>query len=203
MSDKLKEDISALMDGELATRSASRTIDILLASDELRVHWTRYHVVRDVLRHKTYPDSGGELCKRMQSCLADEPLHFPRLRLVPRRWRETVRPVAGLALAASVAVAAILAVGKLGDLPGRQESAQAPAVQVAASTRASVVSAASSSGGRIARVALQRLQWNTTEPAVAKRLNGYLVNHSEYLGGPTRGLHPYARIVAYDSTGQR
>jgi hypothetical protein len=50
---------------------------------------------------------------------------------------------------------------------------------------------------------LKRLQWNTTEPAVAKRLNGYLVNHSEYLDGPMRGLHPYARIVGYDSTGQR
>ena len=85
MSDKLKENISALMDGELGTRSAGQTIDVLLESDELRVHWTRYHVVRDVLRHKTYPDSGAELCERMRSCLADEPLHFPRPRLLPRR----------------------------------------------------------------------------------------------------------------------
>lgn len=203
MSDKLKENISALMDGELATRSASQTIDILLENDEMRVHWIRYHVVRDVLRHKAYPDSGGELCARMRSCLADEPLHFPSPRLLPRRWRETLRPVAGLALAASVAVVAILAVRGAGDSPGQRESAQAPPVQVAASTRASVIPAASSDDGRIPRAAIQRLQWNTTDPGVAKRLNGYLVNHSEYLGGPTRGLHPYARIVAYDSTGQR
>ena len=69
------------MDGELAKRSASQTIDILLENDKMRVHWTRYHVVRDVLRHKAYPDSGGELCARMRSCLADEPLHFPSPRL--------------------------------------------------------------------------------------------------------------------------
>jgi sigma-E factor negative regulatory protein RseA len=203
MSDKLKENISALMDGELTTRSASQTIDILLESDELRVHWIRYHVVRDVLRHKAYPDSGGELCERMRSYLADEPLHFPSPRLLPRRWRETLRPVAGVALAASVAVVAILAVRSLGDLPGQPESAQAPPVQVAASTPASIIPVASSADRQIRRAAVRRLQWNTTEPAVAKRLNGYLVNHSEYLGGPTRGLHPYARIVAYDSTGQR
>lgn len=203
MSDKLKENISALMDGELTTRSASQTIDLLLESDELRVHWIRYHVVRDVLRHKAYPDSGGELCERMRSCLADEPLHFPSPRLLPRRWRETLRPMAGVALAASVAVVAILAVRSLGDLPGQPESAQAPPVQVAASTPASIIPVASSADRQIRRAAVRRLQWNTTEPAVAKRLNGYLVNHSEYLGGPTRGLHPYARIVAYDSTGQR
>ena len=203
MSDKLKENISALMDGELATRSASQTIDILLESDEWRAHWSRYHVVRDVLRHKAYPDSGGELCQRMRRCLADEPLHFPSPRLLPRRWRQTLRPLAGVALAASVAVVAILAVRSLGDLPGQPESAQAPPVQVAASSPTPVIPVASSSDRQIRRATVRRLQWNTTEPAVAKRLNGYLVNHSEYLGGPARGLHPYARIVAYDSTGQR
>ncbi|MCK5362469.1 MAG: sigma-E factor negative regulatory protein [Gammaproteobacteria bacterium] len=203
MSDKLKENISALMDGELGTRSTGQTIDVLLESDELRVHWTRYHVVRDVLRHKTYPDSGAELCERMRSCLADEPLHFPSRRLLPRRWRETLRPVAGVALAASVAVVAILAVRGLGDLPGQPESAQAPPVQVAASRPASIIPASTSSDRPFRPAALKRLQWNTTEPAVARRLNGYLVNHSEYLGGPMRGLHPYARIVGYDSTGQR
>jgi sigma-E factor negative regulatory protein RseA len=203
MSDKLKENISALMDGELATRSASQTIDGLLENDALRAHWARYHVVRDVLRHKAYPDSGGELCARMRSCLVDEPLHFPRPRLLPRRWRETLRPVAGVALAASVAVVAILAVRGSGDLPGQPGSAQAPPVQVAAGTPASIIPAFTSGDSQFRPAALKRLQWNTAEPAVAKRLNGYLVNHSEYLGGPIRGLHPYARIVAYDSTGQR
>jgi sigma-E factor negative regulatory protein RseA len=203
MSDKLKENISALMDGELATRSAFQTIDVLLESDELRAHWSRYHMVRDVLRHKTYPDSGSELCARMRSCLADEPLHIPRPRLLPRRWRETLRPIAGMALAASVAVVAILAVRGLGDLPGQPESAQAPPARVAASSPASIIPVSTFGDRQFRPAVLQRLQWNTAEPAVARRLNGYLVNHSEYLGGPITGLHPYARIVAYDSTGQR
>ena len=203
MSDKLQEDISALVDGELTTRSASETIDVLLESDELRAHWTRYLVVRDVLRHKVYPDTGGELCERMRSCLADEPLHFPRSRLLPRSWRETLRPVAGVAIAASVAMVAILAVRGLGDSASQPESARAPSIQVAASSPAPMIATSASSDRQLRPGALKRLQWNTTEPAVANRLNGYLVTHSEYLGGPIRGLHPYARIVGYDSTGQR
>ena len=203
MSDNLKENMSALRDGELTTRSASETIDVLLESDELQLHWSRYHVVRDVLRHKAYPDTGGELCERVRSCLADEALHFPRSHLLSPRWRETLKPVAGMALAASVAVVAILAVRGLGDLPGQPESARAPSLQVAASTPAPIVPASISSDRQFRPAALRRLQWTTTEPAVANRLTGYLVNHSEYLGGPMRSLHPYARIVGYDTTGQR
>jgi hypothetical protein len=117
MSDKLKENMSALVDGELGVRSASETIDVLLASNELQVHWFRYHVVRDVLRHKVYPDADGKLCERVRRCLADEPLHFPRRRLLPRRWRETrriggsggdthrARPAAGARTAANRAAA--------------------------------------------------------------------------------------------------
>ncbi len=205
MSDKLTEKLSALVDGELGTRSAAETIDVLLKSNELQVHWSRYHVVRGVLRHKVYPDAGGGLCERVRRLLTDEPLHFPMPRLLPRRWRETLRPVAGVALAASVAVAAILAVRGLGQLSDQPETARAPAtrVAVAASTTAAILPASTSTQGQVRPAALRRLQWNTSEPAIAMRLNGYLVNHSEYLAGAMTGMHPYARIVAYDTTGQR
>ena len=69
MSDKTKEDMSAFMDGELARGSAVETVDVLLESEELRVHWARYHVVRDVLRHKAYPDAGSALSERMRECI--------------------------------------------------------------------------------------------------------------------------------------
>ena len=203
MSNKPKENLSALMDGELETRSASKTIDVLLESNELQVHWSRYHVLRDVLRHKVYPDAGSELCERVRRLLTDEPLHFSRPRLLPRRWRETLRPVAGLALAATVAVVAILAVRGLGQLPDQPETAQAPSTPVAASTTAAILPASTSTQGEFRPAALRRLQWNTSDPAVAIRLNGYLVNHSEHLAGAMTSMHPYARIVAYDTTGQR
>ena len=208
MSDTLKEHMSALLDGELEPRSASETIDILLKDDEMLVHWSRYHMVRDVLRHKVYPDSGGRLRDRVRSCLADEPMHFPARRLPAQRWRNALKPVAGLALAASVAVVAILAVRGLGELPEQPATALAPSTrvpstQMAANTGAAIVPVSAIDDVAFRPSGLRRLQWNTSEPGVANRLNGYLLNHSEHLGSPISGMHPYARIVGYDTTGQR
>lgn len=203
MSEEFKEHMSALVDGELETRSASEVIDVLLENDELKAHWTRYHVLRDVLRHKAYPDAGTELRERVQESLADEPLHFPPRRLLPRRWRKTLKPAAGAALAASVAVAAVLTVRGLDELPVQPQAARPAAAQMATDSASAVIPVSATSQGEMRPAALRRLQWNTSEPAVAQRLNGYLVNHSEHLGGPIGGLHPYARIVGYDTAGQR
>lgn len=207
MSDTLKERISALLDGELAPGSVSETIDVVLKDEELVIHWSRYHLVRDVLRHKVYPDAGAQLRDRMRICMADEPLHFPGSRALARRWRNTLKPIAGLALAASVAVVAILAVRGIGQLPDQPDTARAPSVQVpttqvAARSTAAVVPVSAVDSGALRPSGLRRLQWNSSEPGVANRLNGYLVNHAEYLGSPISGMHPYARIVGYDTTGK-
>lgn len=209
MSDKLKENMSALVDGELEIRSASETIDMMVDDDALRVRWSRYHLVRDVLRHKAYPDAGGDLSERVRSLMADEPLHFPD-RSGAQRWRGALKPLAGVALAASVAVVAVLAVRSQGPLPGDAdgEAARAPRVAtsaplVRAATPVSVAPAPRVVRAEVPAAGLRRLQWSTSEPAVANRLNGYLVKHSEYTVGAMKGMHPYARIVGYDSTGQR
>lgn len=202
MSDTLKERTSALLDGELEPRAASETIDILLKDDGLLVHWSRYHVVRDVLRYKVYPDTGDGLRDRVRSCLADEPLHFPVKPPLSRRWRKALKPVAGLALAASVAVVAIIAVRGLGQLPEQPEVAQASSTGLSPISAAAVIPVSAIDRGGFQPRGLKRLQWNTSEPGVANRLNGYLLNHSEHLGGAVSGMHPYARIVGYDTTGQ-
>jgi hypothetical protein len=44
---------------------------------------------------------------------------------------------------------------------------------------------------------VKRVGWDTQDPGVQRRLQGYLVSHSEYLGRGMRGMHPYARVVAY------
>ncbi len=211
--------MSALVDGELAVRSTREAVDVLLASNELQVHWSRYHVVRDVLRHKVYPDADCKLYERVRSCLADEPLHFSRRRLLPRRWRETLRPLAGVALAASVAVVAILAVRGPQQVPDQPHAAQPASTRVAATRAPAILPASESRDGRgrakqdaradtttreeLRPAALRRLQWNSTEPAVIDRLTGYLVDYSEHVGGPITGMHPYARVVGYDTSGQR
>lgn len=208
MSEKLHQDLSALMDGELTDRPASRTVDALLASDELKVRWTRYHVVRDVLRQEMSRDDGGALAERVRRSLVDEPHHFsPRQTSMPG-WRGIVKPVAGMALAASVAVVAILSLRSGGSVPDGPGLVTAPAARTAASTvmpvrGAAIPAAATTSRQDVRPIPLRQLHWRTDEPAIAHRLNGYLVSHSEHLGGPMGGLHPYARIVGYDTADQR
>ena len=194
----MKEHMSALVDGELEARTATEIIDVLIKDDELRMRWSRYHMVRDVLRHKVDADARDTLCERVRNCLAEEPPHFPPFGWAPRNWRHTLKPVAGMALAASVAVVAILAVRSLDEPAGEPQRAE-----FAAPTGGMVIPASATSDGQIRPASLKRLQWNTTDSAVANRLDGYLVNHSEHLGGPMGGLHPYARIVGYDTSDQR
>jgi len=209
MNDKLKENMSALVDGELTLESASETIDVMIENDALMSHWSRYHMVRDVLRHKVYPDAGNALCTRLERCLADEPVHLPAPSPASPRWRGMLKPVAGFALAASVAVIAVIAVRSGGPLPGDTESVSPPP-RIASVDRlpekalsSAAIPAAHLAGGETPAGGFRRLQWTNSDPAVANRLNGYLVNHSEYQGGAMTGMHPYARIVGYDSSGQR
>ena len=208
MNDKLKEDMSALMDGELEFHSTSETIDVLIESDTLKGRWSRYHMVRDVLRHKVYPDAGNTLRERLRSCLAEEPMHFPASAPDARRWRGMLKPVAGIALAASVAAVAVLAVRDGGPVPRGAEPLTPPpvaSVERLPETRlgSAALPAAHPAGAEAPAGGYRRLQWTTSQPAVANRLNGYLVNHSAYQDGAMKGMHPYARIVGYDSSRQR
>ena len=43
------------------------------------------------------------------------------------------------------------------------------------------------------------MMWADARPAVEARLNGYLLNHNEYLAEGVRGMLPYARVVGYDT----
>ena len=45
-----------------------------------------------------------------------------------------------------------------------------------------------------------RLQWSDVAPDAEARLNAYLVNHHVYASDGMRGVLPYVRIVAYQSS---
>lgn len=173
-----KEKLSALMDGELEIGVTSRLIDVVSRDAELRAAWTRYHLVRDVVRDQVAPVAPGDFARRVENALELE----PTLAAVRRR-RSRLRPIAGLALAASMAGLAVFGVKSIWypsqSTPAPTSVAAAPRLQTSA------------------------LRWNVSQPAVEERLDGYLVNHSEYLGNGLRGLLPYARIVGYDGIDQK
>lgn len=175
--DDLRESVSALADGELAPAPARRTLDAMLSDPALREQWKRHFTVSAVLTgHRPVEDGVPDLADRVRTALEHEPLHIAPARITARRRR----PVALTAVAASLAAIA-LGVG----LFVRQAPEGPRAI-------------AEGGAGPSPAVRTQMI-WADARPAVEARLNGYLLNHNEYLAGGVRGMLPYARVVGYDA----
>ena len=217
MNEQGRELLSAFADSEVGVKEEREVLD-LLGDEARRDHLARYYAIGEAMRGQLNPDAQRALRVRVAAAIAEPdggvaeqrseippsavgtviPLDVvttraalepgvPPSRTEPRRFS----PVA---LAASVAVAAVL--GFLGARQmDRTDLTSAPIAQAlpdkpAASARglmATKVSAAQRWPG----------SWDAEHPAVRRRLESYLVDHSEYLGRGVRGMHPYARVVSY------
>lgn len=111
----MKQDISSLMDGELDSTSADRTIRSCCASDESKDTWNEYHLIGEVMRGHV-PTLDGTRNARMTQALRDEPTVLaPRA----RRVLETALGRVALAAAASVATIGMVSwIGTQGGAPG-------------------------------------------------------------------------------------
>jgi sigma-E factor negative regulatory protein RseA len=112
MSKETREHLSALVDGEISMETSRFLVRRLGADEELNATWTRYHLIRDCLRHQDGSIAGQGLSARVSQALENEgAIESPRV--FPTRW---IKPAAGFAIAASVALMAIVAVGP--GIPG-------------------------------------------------------------------------------------
>jgi len=190
MNDEIREQISALADDELSDVERPLLLGRLQRDHELRAFLGRCQLIGEVMRGAGEAASLG-IADRVQKALAaDAPLSVPLNGTTGRvAW---VKPAAGLAVAASVALVAVLSVNALrNDAP---EPAVAPALASAepAGSPEAVVARAGDSPGE---------QWDRLDPRIDKRLSGYLVNHNEYAASRgVQGVMPYVRIVGYDTS---
>ena len=169
MSKETREHLSALVDGEISRETGRFLVRRLGADDQLRATWTRYHLVRDCLRHQDGSIAGDDLCARVSRALVNEqPVKPPRA--LPTSW---LKPVAGLAIAASVALMAIVAVGPgnpatpgaAGELAGKGQVEQFTSPQ-------SLVPGPSSSQASFSNLPDTR----------NRKMNSYLVRHYQATG---------------------
>lgn len=169
MSKETREHISCLMDGEVS-REASRFLVRRLGSDiELSATWARYHLVRDCLRNQDGGIAQEDLGSRVSRALENEEVATPRLAV--SRW---LRPVAGAAIAASVALVAVMAVG-----PGAVPVQQAPG-DIADNSATQPFSSPQGYSHQAA-----------TQPASlvsAEKMNSYLLRHYQAAGAGGRGF---------------
>lgn len=192
MNEDLNVAVSALVDGDTRAMSdASRTVEALVESRELRVRWGRYHLIRDVLRGDLKADVPVDLAARVRSAIDAEPAAFESVPLRPTP-RRRARPQRVWALAASLAAVSALGVWLI-EANGPSAAPDGPRVAV----KHRLQRLATPLNPRYG-LTFKRVNWNVPRPEVEARLNSYLANHSAYLSGGMHGILPYARVVAYD-----
>jgi sigma-E factor negative regulatory protein RseA len=106
MSKETREHLSCLVDGEISRETSRFLVRRLAADSELRAVWSRYHLVRDCMRHQDGGIADGDLCARVGKALENESPVRSAWHL-STRW---LKPAAGLAIAATVALMAVVAV---------------------------------------------------------------------------------------------
>lgn len=176
MTDTIKEQLSAFLDGELPEAETTLLLKRLERDDDLKGTLSRYSLIGAALRADGEVTAARHVASRVRAAIAIEPaLPTTPARDFAARW---LRPVAGFGIAAGVAAATLLVMPQLN--PATDSAApqfareMAPAVPMAVATLE-------------APVVDQPAPSYTTPPAPAgsgtlagAQFAAYLVAHSEF-----------------------
>ncbi len=199
MSDILNEQLSALLDGELPPEETTLLLKRLGREQALAARLGRYRLCGDVLRGERVQPR-ADFALRISAAIAAEPALATPVAARARRggWLE---PLAGLAVAASVAVVAVLVL-QASPGPGRPEplAALVPAAPAPVAQLATRATPAYSQGSG------EPLSYVT--PAVRPRLGvipeatlaSYVVAHST-VSAPLAGRSVLIHLVADETRG--
>ncbi|HJS22249.1 MAG TPA: sigma-E factor negative regulatory protein [Steroidobacteraceae bacterium] len=176
MSDYLRDQLSAFIDGELPKHEIELLFKRLDGNPELRATLARYTVIGETLRTRSAEGPSRTFAERVRAAVRESgPLvggSASTTRVQQWRW---LRPVAGMAVAATVAAVAILGLQRMQD----PLIDQAP--QVAASVTAQPVALDEPSADSPAYPAYVVPTPGAGPSLVnAARLTNYVVAHSEY-----------------------
>ncbi|GJM05676.1 MAG: anti-sigma-E factor RseA [marine bacterium B5-7] len=188
MSEYNNEQLSALIDGEYEGNS-NKAFDELIHSQEMKNTWSRYHLIGDCLREQLPEKVSAQISSRVSKALLDEPTI-----LAPQKIKQfNLKPLAGFAIAASVAMAAVFTVQHSNETnsiplaPSLADNTTVPKAQTYSFPEAQVLPAAVKKS-------------DTPKEFANQRLNNYLMNHNEYRSnGSMNGILPYVRLVTIES----
>ena len=186
MSEQIREQVSAFLDGELPNSETDLLLKRLMRDPELRASFGRYALMGESLRAGGAARLSQGFAARVNRVIDGEPrvsnvpLAIPHL----QRWR----PLAGAAVAAGVAAIAVL---------GLQQRAVAPALRAAPPMIAQT-------GGGTPREALSYTVPATVADAPAAmpaaRLTNYVFAHSKY--SSVLGQHNVLFGLLADASGE-
>ena len=184
MSKESLEHLSSLMDGELSRETGLFLARRLSSEEEMCDTWERYHLIRDCIRQPGSKQAVTGLCAKVSASLDAE--EAPTVSTWSNnRW---LKPVSGLAIAASVALMAIVVTA---PQPG-----EIPATGDAALSTAANQPFVSPNTLPLAPVS-QAASYTPESQADSNRLNAYLLRHNQMARTAGRqGFVSFVPIVA-------
>lgn len=136
MNDALKMQISAFVDDELPENETELLLRRLSQDAALRRQAAEYLRLGRLIRREREVPGMGDLRKRIAAALGEQPVEAPAP--APASANKLLKPAAGIAVAASVAIVALVGLRQVegpagGDLTPVASSPATPAVEQAAS----------------------------------------------------------------------
>ena len=188
------EVVSALLDGETAHLS-EKVLRAAVEDEQSRASWARYQLIGEAVRESSHLDqqalASSTFAEKVRSQIEAEPTVLAPKSSRERQAPRYLQPIAGLAIAASVAGMAVIGIQQMS--PSEGEAVQPLSVaNLDAAEQVLAASAASDSAET------PELEIDLEEHK--RRLNSYLVNFNEQragLGMP--GVNPYVRIIDFES----
>jgi sigma-E factor negative regulatory protein RseA len=184
MSEQIREQVSAFLDGELPNTEAELLLKRLTRDGELRESFGRYALIGEALRGAGSQFLTRGFAARVNLAIDGEPAHAagPHPARSSRWWR----PLAGVTVAAGVATVAIVALQQRAISPGLRASAPSAVQNTAAPLTASATQSPVQGGGG-PREALSYTVPATSPDAPSAitpgRLTNYIFAHSKYSSG--------------------
>jgi sigma-E factor negative regulatory protein RseA len=184
MSKESLEHLSSLMDGELSRETGLFLTRRLSSDEEMCDTWERYHLIRDCIRQPGSKLAVTGLCVKVSASLDAE--EAPTVSTWSNnRW---LKPVSGLAIAASVALMAIVVTAP--------QSGEVPVTGDTALSTAANEPFVSPNNLPLAPVS-QAASYTPGSRADSNRLNVYLLRHNQMARTAGRqGFVSFVPIVA-------
>ena len=197
------ERLSALLDDEI-TASADAKLDDLLADVNTQYCMRRYQLIGEALRRDLPENIDLDFHHRVMAEISkeDKPVVVKSAQstasLVDWFRGFALKPLAGIAVAATVAVVTVSLWGPQNAQPGNQAESIATAdtqrvQQYSQQQIAPVLPASTNANG-------SGMQWQVDRGSVElqNKLNSYLLNHNEY-SNSVQGFIPQARVAGFDA----
>lgn len=214
MTEKVNEQISALVDGELGSEEQEFLIRRLAQDETLQGKWDRYHLISNVMQNHLSGTLDVNMATKVGQAVDQEDVL--QLNSQGGVKKKLARSVAGLSIAASVAVFSIIGIQQYNmqttdvTAPDNQvASSEATTIEAAdleviaetdIETTTSDVSKPDVMPVYAVYAKASGTRWNIEQPKVGSRLNSYLVNHNEYASATNlQGMVHYAKIAGYDA----